>query len=163
MPGDDSEPGSAVPSSVTLPPRSSGLPRQEEGEQRIIDEGHQRRAEAGDPAGPLLRSYVDQARASASANNSPEPAWQAGDSEDVDTQPPRIMGNQSQPTQPSESEFFASLRAAHAAAEAEGAESAKLCDRLSAQENGDHSGGEHAHGSREGRTQGAECSSQGDI
>ena len=39
-----------------------------------------------------------------------------------------------QPTQPYESEFFASLQAAHAAAETERAESAKLCDRLSAQE-----------------------------
>ena len=162
MSGDDSVPGSAVPGSVLQPPRSRGLPRQEEGEQRIIEETIQRRAEAGDPD-HFTRFALNQARASASANNSPEPAWQAGDSEDVDTQPPRIMGNQSQPTQPSESEFFASLRAAHAAAEAEGAESAKLCDRLSAQENGDHSGGEHAHGSREGRTQGAECSSQGDI
>ena len=77
MPGDDSEPRSAVPSSVPLPPRSSGLPRQEEGEQRIIEEGHQRRAEAGDPA-HLTRFALDQARASASAKNSPEPARQAG-------------------------------------------------------------------------------------
>jgi hypothetical protein len=44
------------------------------------------------------------------------------------------MDDESHPTPPSPSEFFASLRAAHAAAEAERAESAKLRDRLSAQE-----------------------------
>ena len=42
--------------------------------------------------------------------------------------------DETHPTQPSPSEFFASLRAVHATAEVERAESAKLHDRLSAQE-----------------------------
>ena len=42
--------------------------------------------------------------------------------------------NPNPPTQPAESEFFASLRAAHAAAEAERVESAELGERFSAQE-----------------------------
>ena len=40
-----------------------------------------------------------------------EPVQQAGGTEDVETQPPRIMGDQ--PTQPTQTEFLASLQAAH--------------------------------------------------
>ena len=89
MSGDDSAPGSEVPSSVPRPPGSRILPRQEEGEQRIIEETDQRRAAAGDPG-----HFTRQSSASASANNSPEPARQATSSEDVDTQPPQSLSFQ---------------------------------------------------------------------
>ena len=68
MSGDDSAPGSGVPSSVPQPPRSRILPRQEEGEQRIIEETDQRQAAAGNPD-----HFTCQLSASASANNSPQP------------------------------------------------------------------------------------------
>ena len=103
-------PGSDGSGSVNL---GLGLHNLQEGEQQLIADGQQRRAEAGDPPGPLLRPR-DPAGASASANNSPQPArTQAGESEDVETQPPQMSDL---------SAFHASLQAAHDAAEA-GAES----------------------------------------
>ena len=120
MSGDDSLPGSDAPGSVQQP--GLGLVGLQSGELQLIEEGQQRQAEAGDPSGPLTRQALDQARASASANNSPQPR-QAAESEDVDTQPPRIMGDQPDPTQ---SAFLASLQAAHDAAEAQRVEAAKF-------------------------------------
>ena len=89
----------------------------------MIADGQQRRQEAGDPTGPLLHPH-DQASASASANNSPQPARpQAGESEDVDIQPPQMSDL---------SAFHASLQAAHDAAEAQRVEAAKLREELAA-------------------------------
>ena len=99
MPGDESLPGSDDSGSVNL---GLGLHNLQEGESQIIAEGQQRRAEAGNPPGPLLR-HRDQAGASASANNSPEPR-PAGESEDVETQPPQMSDL---------SAFAAGLLAAH--------------------------------------------------
>ena len=117
---------------MTQPPCGSGLPNLQEGELRLVGEGNQLRAEARDPDGPLLRSNVEQARASASANNSPEPAQRAGGTEDAETQPPHIMGDQ--PTQPSQADIFAAMQAAHAVAEAGRVREAELREKLSAQE-----------------------------
>ena len=80
MPGDESLPGSDDSGSVNL---GLGLHNLQEGESQIIADGQQRRAEAGNPPGPLLRPR-NQAGASASAINSPQPAKPAADeSEDV--------------------------------------------------------------------------------
>ena len=107
MPGDESLPGSEGSGSVNL---GLGLHNLQEGEQQLIADGQQRRAEAGDPPGPLLRP-CDQAGASASANNSPQPVRaQAGESEDMDIQPPQMTNL---------SAFHTSLQAAHGAAEAQ--------------------------------------------
>ena len=109
MSGDDSLPGSAAPGSVQQP--GLGLVGLQSGELQLIEEGQQRQAEAGDPSGPLTRQALDQARASASANNSPQPAKPAADeSEDVETQPPQMSDL---------SAFHAGLQAAHDAAEAQ--------------------------------------------
>ena len=103
-----------------------GLPSYQSGEMQFAKEAQQVQTEAGNPPGAITHQYLEQARAaSSSATNSPQPARQADDTADVDTQPPGTMDNESQPTQPSPSKFFASLRAAHAAAEAERAKSAK--------------------------------------
>ena len=87
MSGDDSLPGSDAPGSVQQP--GLGLVGLQSGELQLLEEGQQRQAEAGDPSGPLTRQALDQARASASANNSPQPR-PAVESEDVDTQPPQM-------------------------------------------------------------------------
>ena len=58
MPGDESLPGSDNPGSVQQP--GLGLVGQQEGELLLQEEGRQRRAEAGDPPGHLLRSTVMQ-------------------------------------------------------------------------------------------------------
>ena len=124
MSGDDSLPGSNGSGSVNL---GLGLHNLQEGEQQLIADGQQRRQEAGDPPGPLLRPR-DPASASASANNSPEPAPRpAGEPEDVDTQPPPTMDDH--PTQPSPADVFAAMQAAHTAAEAEREKNAKLLER----------------------------------
>ena len=119
MSGDESVPGSVNPGSV----RQSDpvLRNQQEGESLLQEEGRRRQAEAGDPA-HLLRSIVTQAAASASANNSPAPK-PAGESEDVETQPPQMSDINA---------FHASLQAAHDAAEAGRVREAKLRDELAA-------------------------------
>ena len=119
MPGDESLPGSDDSGSVNL---GLGLHNLQEGESQIIEEGQQRQAEAGDPSGPLTRQALDQARASASANNSPAPK-PAGESEDIETQPPQMSDINA---------FHASLQAAHDAAEAGRVREAKLRDELAA-------------------------------
>ena len=91
MPGDGSLSGSDGPDSVAN--LGFGLNRLQEGEQQLIGDGQQRREEAGNPDGPLLRPTErrDLARVSVSANNSPQPARaQAGNAEDVDIQPPQM-------------------------------------------------------------------------
>ena len=127
MSGDESVPGSVNPGSV----RQSDpvLRNQQEGESLLQEEGRRRQAEAGDPA-HLLRSIVTQAAASASANNSPfrsarnspEPR-PAGESEDVETQPPQMSDINA---------FHASMQAAHEAAEVRRVEIAAVCDELAA-------------------------------
>ena len=57
MPEDDSLPGSEGSGSVNL---RLGLHSLQEGEQQLIVDGQQQRAEAGDPDGPLLHP-CDQA------------------------------------------------------------------------------------------------------
>ena len=109
-------PGSVNPGSV----RQSDpvLRNQQEGESLLQEEGRRRQAAAGNPD-HLLRSNVTQAAASASANNSPfrsarnspEPR-PAGESEDVDTQPPQMSTSDI-------TAFTASLQVAHDAAEAQ--------------------------------------------
>ena len=123
-------PGSVNPGSV----RQSDpvLRNQQEGESLLQEEGRRRQAEAGDPD-HLLRSNVTQAAASASANNSPfrsarnspEPR-PAGESEDVETQPPQM-------STPDLTAFTASLQVAHNAAEAQRVETAKLREELAAE------------------------------
>ena len=108
MSGDDSLPGSAVPGSVQQP--SLGLVSLQSGELQLLKEGQQQQAGAGDPPGPLTHQALNQAGASALANNSPQPARQAGDTEDVDIQPPQMTNL---------SAFHTSLQAAHGAAEAQ--------------------------------------------
>ena len=120
MSGDESSPGSVNPGSVQQP--GLGLHGQQEGELLLQEEGRQRQAAAGDPPGPLTRLTVNQARASASANNSPEPK-PAGESEDVETQPPQMSDIDA---------LHASLQAAHDAAEAGRVREAKLRDELAA-------------------------------
>ena len=94
MSGDDSLPGSDAPGSVQQP--GLGLVGLQSGELQLIEEGQQRQAEAGDPSGPLTRQYLEQAQASASANNSPQPR-QAVESEDADTQPPQMSDRAGEP------------------------------------------------------------------
>ena len=118
MPGDESLPGSEGSGSVNL---GLGLHNLKEGEQQLIADGQQRRQEAGDPPGPLLRPR-NPASASASANTSPQPAPRpAGESEDVETQPPQMSDITA---------FTASLQVAHDAAEAQRVEAAKLREEL---------------------------------
>ena len=120
MSGDESLPGSNGSGSVNL---GLGLHNLQEGEQQLIADGQQRRQEAGDPPGPLLRPR-DPASASASANNSPQPARpQAGEPGDVETQPPQMSDI---------SAFTTSLQAAHDVAEAQRVEAAKLREELAA-------------------------------
>ena len=105
-----------------------GLHGFQSGELQFAEEAQQVQTEAGNPPGAVTRQALEQARAaSASANNSPQPARQAGNTEDVDTSPPRIMGDQPDPTQTA---FLASLQVAHDAAEAQRVEAAKLRDQL---------------------------------
>ena len=115
--------GSAAPGSATQP--GLGLSGYQSGELQFAEEAQQVQTEAGNPPGTVTRPVLEQARAaSASASSSPQPAWQAGNTEDADTQPPHIMGDQSA--------FLASLQSAHDAAEAHRVEAAKLRDQLAA-------------------------------
>ena len=120
MSGDESGPGSVNPGSVQQPERA--LQGQQEGELLLQEEGRQARVEAGDLQGRLLcsvhSSTVTQAQASASANNSPEPK-PAGESEDVETQPPQMSDIDA---------LHALLQAAHDAVEAGRIREAKLRD-----------------------------------
>ena len=106
-----------------------GLHGYQSGELQFAEQAQQVQADTSNPPGAVTHQALEQARASASANNSPQPARQADNTEDVDTQPPRIMGDQPDPTQ---SAFLASLQAAHDSAEAQRVEAAKLRDRLAA-------------------------------
>ena len=107
MPRDESLPGSDGSGPVNL---RLGLHNLQEGEQQLITDSQQQRQEASDPAGHLLHPR-DPASASASANNSPQPTQLlAGESEDVETQPPQMSDI---------SAFTASLQVAHDAAEAQ--------------------------------------------
>ena len=109
-----------------------GLSGYQSGELQFAEEAQQVQTEAGNPPGAVTHQALEQARAAtASANNSPQPAQQAGNTGDVDTQPSHIMGDQPDPTQ---SAFLASLQAVHDIAEAQrlGVEAAKLCSQLAA-------------------------------
>ena len=99
-----------------------GLHGFQSGELQFAEEAQQVQTGAGDPPGAVTRQAPEQARAaSASANNSPQPAKQA----DADTQPPQIMTDQSA--------FLASLQAAHAIVEAGRVETAKVREELVAE------------------------------
>ena len=122
-------PGSTAPGLVTQ--RGLGLHGFQSGELQFAEQAQQVQADAGNLPGTVTHQALEQARASASANNSPQPARQAGNTEDTDIQPPRIMGDQPDSTQ---SAFLASLQAAHDIAEAQRvkAAAAKLHNQLAA-------------------------------
>ena len=127
--GDDSSSGPANPDLVTQP--GLGLHSYQSSELQFAEQVQQVQVQASNLPGTVTCQYLRQARASASANNSPQPALQAGDTvtEDADTQPPRIMGDQPDPTQ---SAFITSLQAVHDITEAQRVEAAKLHDQLAA-------------------------------
>ena len=65
-------PGSAAPGIVTQP--GLGLSGFQSGELQFAEQAAELQAAAGNPPGAVTRQVVEQARASASANNSPQPA-----------------------------------------------------------------------------------------
>ena len=131
MSGDDSSPGSAAPGAVTQP--GLGLSSFQSSKLQFAEQAADIQTAAGNPPGAIIRQAYEQAKAaSASANNSPQSAWQAGNSEDIDTQPPHIMDDH--PTQLSQADVFAMMQVAHAKAEAGRVCEAELRQRLSVQE-----------------------------
>ena len=102
-----------------------GLSGYQSGELQFAEDAQQVQKETGNQDRAVTRQALEQARAAtASANNSPQPARQAGNTEDVETQPPQMTDL---------SAFHASMQAAHDAAEAQRVEAAKLREELAAE------------------------------
>ena len=80
---------------------SLGLHGYQSSELQFAEQAQQVQADAGNPPGAVTHQAPEQARASASAMNSAQPVRQAGNTEDVDTQPfgsARLLATERRPS-----------------------------------------------------------------